>query len=492
MGSAAEYEAVFGLEVHAELLTESKVFCSCATSFGSKPNTQTCPVCLGLPGTLPVLNEKVVEYALRLALALKCKINTPTRFDRKNSYYPDLPKNYQISQNYLPLAYDGSLDIFVDGEKRSIEIDNIHIEEDAGKNLHYEDTGLKGISLIDLNRTGMPLLEIVSKPQMHSLGEVASYMKTLRDILLYVNICDCKMEEGHLRFEANVSLRRAGESQLGVRTEMKNLNSFKMVLDSLSYEIERHRKILTGGGNILQETRLWDGRARKTLPMRGKEEAEDYRYFPEPDLPPLFISKEQLKKIGDSLPELPVDKISRLKQQYELPHSGAEILAGSRPLADFYELTVKTCDDRKLACNWLTGEFLALLKETGYTIEEGGRQVRENKLSPEKLGNLLLLIKKGIISALTGKSVLAEMFKSGKEAEEIISEKGVSQISNEEELTKIVEEVLSKNDKSVRDYHSGKKKALGFLIGQVMSASGGKANPKLASKLLQEMIQQEP
>lgn len=477
----AEYEAVIGLEVHAELSTKTKIFCGCGTEFGVRPNSQTCPVCLGLPGVLPVLNQKVAEYAVRTALALNCQINLCNNFDRKNYYYPDLPKNYQISQNYLPFATDGYIDIFVRGSKQKVRISNIHMEEDAGKNLHAEDTGLQEASLVDFNRAGIPLLEIVTYPDMHNLEEVDRFMTTLRDILLYIGVCDCKMEEGDLRFEANISLRPSGETGLGPRVEMKNLNSFKMVLKALQYEMQRQQEVLQEGKKVAQETRLWDEKGGKTYSMRSKEEAHDYRYFPEPDLVPLVTDKKLIEKIRSSLPELPSSRLERFCKDYNLPEFDAGVLTSNRDLADFYEQVVAIRHDTKMVSNWIMGDFLAILNDEKL-------DVADCPFSPEQFAELLELLKKETINAPSAKNVLREMFNSGKSPGTIVEEKGLSQISDEGNIKTIVLKVISENTGSVADYHKGKKKAVGFLVGQVMKATKGRANPKLVNKLLEEEL----
>ena len=479
-----EYEIVIGLEVHAELSTETKVFCGCGTRFGAEPNSQVCPVCLGMPGVLPVLNQKVVEYAVLTALAFDCRINDNNKFDRKNYYYPDLPKNYQISQNYFPIALDGHVKIFVDGEKKQIRINNIHIEEDAGKNLHAEDTGLTNASLVDFNRTGVPLLEIVTYPDMRSLQEVEKFMTALRDILLYLNVCDCRMEEGSLRFEANISLKPIGSEQLGNRVEMKNLNSFKTVLNALKYETKRQEKLLTEGKEVMQETRLWNDKEGKTYPMRSKEEARDYRYFPEPDLVSVSIDNEFIENIRSSLPELPSAKFERFVREYKIPPYDAEVLTSNRALANFYEEAVSIFTDAKTVSNWVMSELLGILNEKGMNIENC-------KISPGQFAELLNLLKTGKISAPSAKNVLKDMFDSGKDAGKIIEEKGLSQIGGEEDIKEIIVKVISENHGPVSDFHKGKEKAIGYLVGQVMKATRGRANPNLTNKLLIEILKKQ-
>ncbi|MCD5390271.1 Asp-tRNA(Asn)/Glu-tRNA(Gln) amidotransferase subunit GatB [candidate division NPL-UPA2 bacterium] len=476
------YQLVVGLEVHAELSTESKVFCGCSTRFGEEPNSQTCPVCLGLPGALPVLNKKAVEYAIRAALAMNCEISRHSQFDRKNYYYPDLPKNYQISQNYLPFASDGCLNISIKGETKRIGINNIHLEEDAGKSLHGEDTGLTEESLVDFNRAGVPLIEIVTRPDMHSLEEVKKFMTNLRDVLLYLDICDCHMEEGSIRFEANISLRPEGESKLGNRVEVKNLNSFKMVLKALEYEMGRQENLLQEGRVIKAETRLWNEAKGMTSAMRGKEGAPDYRYFPEPDLVPLVIDSKWIEEIKESIPELPQARKMRLMKEYGIPEYDASVLTANRPLADFYEETAALFPDGKMVSNWVMVELLGRLNERNLKIED-------SPLRPSHIAEMFTLIKDGLISGKMAKDVFTEMFDTGKGAGAIVEERGWTQISDESRVREIVEEVIRKNPKSVKDFQGGKQKALGFLVGQVMKETRGKANPQLVNKMLREKLQ---
>lgn len=475
------YQPVVGLEVHAELSTDSKVFCGCSTRFGQEPNSQTCPVCLGFPGMLPVLNKKVVEYGLKAALALNGEVSPYSKFDRKNYYYPDLPKNYQISQNYLPLASNGHLNISIKGRVKTIGISNIHLEEDAGKNLHGEDTGRAEESLVDFNRAGVPLIEIVTGPDMHKLEEVEEFMSTLRDVLLYLGICDCRMEEGSLRFEANISLRPEGESTLGNRVEMKNLNSFKMVLKALEYEMSRQKDILQQGKTVKAETRLWDEEKGITSAMRGKEEAPDYRYFPEPDLVSLVIDSKWIEKIKKSLPELPQARRMRLIKEYGIPEYDAGVLTANRALAGFYEEVVKLFPDGKKVSNWVMVELLGRLKERKLKIED-------SLVRPSQLAEMLTLIKDGLISGKIAKDVFTEMFNTGKGASTVVEEKGWMQISDESQMREIVEEIIRKNPKSVEDFQGGKEKVFGFLVGQVMKETAGKANPQLVNKLLRERL----
>jgi len=477
----AEIIPVIGLEVHAELATESKIFCSCSTEFGAPPNTHTCPVCLGLPGVLPVINKKVLDFAIRLAIALNCRILPYSKMDRKNYYYPDLPKNYQISQNYLPFAVDGYVEIDAGGEVKRVRINNMHIEEDAGKNIHAEDTGLFGWSLVDFNRAGVPLVEIVTEPDMHSLEEVEAFMETLREILLYTEVSDCKMEEGSLRFEANVSVKRADWDKLGARVEMKNLNSFKAVLKALEYEIERQSRILEQGGVVEQETRLWDPKRGVTRPMRTKEYAHDYRYFPEPDLVPIIVDEAWIEEIRAGMPELPRARRKRFVAQYGIPEYDAQVLTSDKKLADFFEECCKLWDDYKAISNWIMVELMKLLNDTGKSLEEAS-------IKPEHVVEVIRMIKEGKITGNVGKEVFQKSFHTGKSPAQIVEEENLAQISDVSALEGIVDEVIENNPKAVADFKSGKEKALAFLMGMVMKATRGQANPQLVQKLLREKL----
>jgi len=474
-----EYEPVIGLEVHVQLQTESKIFCGCATAFGGEPNTQACPVCMGMPGTLPVLNRKAVEYALRLALATNCKIAPLSLFARKNYFYPDLPKGYQISQYELPLATGGWIEI-PDGEGgiKKVGIIRIHLEEDAGKLIHGEG---ESFSYVDFNRAGVPLVEIVTAPDLGSPKEAVEFLKMLRTILRYLEISDGDMEKGNLRCDANVSVRPRGTNLLGTRTEIKNMNSFRHVERALSYEIQRQIETLQEGKKIIQETRLWDPQRGVTVPMRTKEEAHDYRYFPEPDLLPLEIKEEWLEKIRANLPELPLQRRQRFVQQYLLPEYDATVLTSSKALADLYERCVSLFPDPKQVSNWITTELLRLLNETGKDPEEC-------PIGAEDLAELLSLIKDGTISGKIGKEVLEEMFLSGKGAKQIVREKGLEQITDEAYLTNIITEIIQAHPKEVEEYRKGKDKLLGFFVGQVMKKTQGKANPQLTNKLLLKLL----
>jgi len=473
------YEAVIGLEVHAQLLTRTKIFCNCSTAFGAPPNTHTCPVCLGMPGVLPVLNRKVVDYTLRMALATHCTIASESRFARKNYFYPDLPKGYQISQYELPIAEHGHIFIEMNGgKKRRIGITRIHMEEDAGKLIHDP---YRPVSGVDFNRTGVPLIEIVSEPDMRTAEEAGAYLRQLRAILRYLEICDGNMEEGSFRCDANVSVRSAGSDTFGTRTELKNMNSFKHVENALTYEIERQKACLEDGRDVIQETRLWDPAKGVTAPMRGKEEAHDYRYFPDPDLVPLVIENRWVEEIRASLPELPDAKRARFITEYDLPAYDAEILTSSRALADYFEACVKDFPDPKTVSNWVMGNVLATLKATNKTIEEA-------PVSAERLAELLRLIDSGVISGKIAKTVFDEMVEKGTAPEAIVREKGLVQVADPDAIAKVVKKVLTEHAKEVSDYKAGKTKLFGFFVGQVMKATRGKANPKMVNEILKKMI----
>lgn len=474
----SKYETVIGLEVHVELATKTKIFCSCPTEFGKAPNTNICPVCLGLPGTLPVLNKKAVEYAIKAALALNCSIGSYTKFDRKNYFYPDLPKAYQISQLDRPLASGGYLEIEAEGKKKRIGINRVHMEEDAGKLVHAESGAY---SLADYNRAGVPLIEIVSEPDISSPAEAKAYLEKLRSIMLYAGVSDVKMEEGSLRCDANISLRPAGSSKLGTKVEIKNMNSFKAVQSALEYEVRRQAAELDAGGEIIQETRRWDENSGKTYSMRSKEEAEDYRYFPDPDLLPLQIEKEWVEEIRQSLPEMPDSRRKRYMEDYNLSAYDAEVITATKSMADFFEATLQEYNDAKAVANWLMGDISRQLNAEGVEIDR-------TKLTPSHLAELLKLQDKGTISGKIAKTVFREMFASGKMPAQIVEEKGLVQISDEGAIAAIVEQVIAENPGPVSDYRSGKEKALGYLVGQVMKLSKGKANPQLANKLLREKL----
>lgn len=478
-----KYEAVIGLEVHTELQTTTKIFCSCRTSFGADPNTNVCPVCLGLPGVLPVLNKKVLEYAVRAGLALNCEISRFSKFDRKNYYYPDLPKNFQTSQFDLPICEHGYLDVEVDGEKRRIRITRAHMEEDAGKLVHHGTSITDSdYSLVDYNRTGTPLLEIVSVPDMRSAKEAVAYMEKMRAILQYVGISDCRMEEGSLRCDANVSVRPVGQKELGTKTEIKNINSFKGVERAIEYEAMRQAELLEDGGKVVQETRTWDEKEGVTKSMRTKEEANDYRYFPEPDLVPFTVSDEYIENIRKSLPELPDARKERYMKEFGLSSEDAVFMTNDKATADYFEAAVAAGADPKAAVNWLMGEFASQLSNDGIEIDKA-------PVSAENLAALLKLISKGTISGKIAKKVFATMWKEGGNPDDIVKAQGLVQISDTAELSKLVDEVVGNNPKAVEDFKAGKKKAVGALVGQIMKATKGKANPRVINELLNKKLQ---
>ena len=478
-----KYEAVIGLEVHTELQTKTKIFCSCRTSFGADPNTNVCPVCLGLPGVLPVLNKKVLEYAVRAGLALNCEISHFSKFDRKNYYYPDLPKNFQTSQFDLPICEHGYLDVEVEGEKRRIRITRAHMEEDAGKLVHHGTSITDSdYSLVDYNRTGTPLLEIVSEPDMRSAKEAVAYMEKMRAILQYVGISDCRMEEGSLRCDANVSVRPVGQKELGTKTEIKNINSFKGVERAIEYEAMRQAELLEDGGKVVQETRTWDEKEGVTKSMRTKEEANDYRYFPEPDLVPFTVSDEYIENIRKFLPELPDARKERYMKEFGLSSEDAVFMTNDKATADYFEAAVDAGADPKACVNWLMGEFASQLSTDGIEIAKA-------PVSAENLAALLKLISKGTISGKIAKKVFATMWKEGGNPEEIVKAQGLVQISDTAELSKLVDEVVGKNPKAVEDFKAGKKKAVGALVGQIMKATKGKANPRVINELLNKKLQ---
>lgn len=474
-----EFETVIGLEVHAQMKTKTKIFCGCTTVFGNPPNSNTCPVCLGMPGVLPVLNKKVVEYAMKMALATHSEIAEVNQFARKNYFYPDLPKGYQISQFELPIAEHGYVDIEVDGREMRIGLTRIHMEEDAGKLIHDET---QPQSYVDLNRTGVPLIEIVSEPDMRSAAEATAYLKKIHAILRYLDICDGNMQEGSFRCDANISLRLVGEKELGTRTELKNMNSFRNVQRALEYEERRQRDILLDGGKVVQETLLWDPDRNATASMRGKEEAHDYRYFPDPDLVPVVIDKEWVERIHSSLPELPGAKKERFISELGLGEEDAAILTSSRELADYFEAALAGYSNAKKLGNWMMTEMLRELKG------EDGIDVGEFPVSPENLAVLLTMIDKGTISGKIAKTVFEEMMASGKDPETIVKEKNLVQMSDEGDLVKIVQEILAANPEQVEQFKGGKTKVLGFFVGQLMQRTKGKANPKMANELFNKEL----
>lgn len=480
----SDYEIVIGLEVHVELKTKTKIFCGCSTEFGAEPNSQICPGCAGFPGALPVLNEKVVEYAIKAGLALNSEIARYCKFDRKNYFYPDLPAAYQISQFDLPICQGGHLDIEVDGKRKRIGITRAHMEEDAGKLVHQGTITTSPYSLVDLNRSGMPLIEIVSEPDMRSAEEARAYVEKLRSVLLFAGVSDCKMQEGSLRCDANISVRPKGETKLGTRVEIKNLNSFRSLERAIDYEAKRQVDAILDGEKLVQETRTWDEEKQVTRSMRTKEEADDYRYFPDPDLPPVVISEEWIKRIQDEMPELPEQAQKRLVDTYELSEYDASILTLTPEYLAFFDESAKLYPDAKVIANWMMGELNRLLNTANIDINN-------SKISPQALIDLLQLIDQGVISGKMAKDVFEEMFASGKSPEVIIKEKGMAQISDEDTLVTIIDEIVSGNPKVVEDYKQGKEKALGFFIGQVMKATKGQANPAIVNKLLRDRLSRE-
>ena len=477
-----KYEAVIGLEVHVQLNTRSKIFCGCSTEFGAPPNTHVCPVCMGQPGVLPVLNKEVLYKAIKAGLALNGEIALYSKFDRKNYFYPDLPKGYQISQYDLPIMKNGYLDITLSsGEVKRIGITRMHMEEDAGKLIHSEG---EAVSYVDFNRAGVPLLEIVSEPDMRSSEEAYFYLKELRNIMKYIEVSDVNMEEGSLRCDANVSIRPKGEKRFGTKVEIKNMNSFNSVKRAIEYEIARQIEILESGGTIFQETRLYDAEKNKTFSMRTKEEAHDYRYFPEPDLPPIVIDKSLIEEIRNSLPELPVERRKRFVTEYSLTQFDANLLTEEKELADYFEYCVKNSrvEPKKFA-NWIQSEVLAVLNEKNITIKDF-----ENIVQPGELINLLSFIEDGTISGKIAKDVFLEMINTGKCAREIIELKGLKQITDSSEIERWVNEVIDKNPKEVEKYRQGNEKILGFFVGEVMKLSKGKANPKLVNEILRKKL----
>ncbi|MEY8353268.1 Asp-tRNA(Asn)/Glu-tRNA(Gln) amidotransferase subunit GatB [Lachnospiraceae bacterium 54-53] len=473
-----QYETVIGLEVHVELATKTKIFCSCSTEFGGDPNTHTCPVCTGMPGSLPVLNRQVVEYALAVGLAANCEINQYCKFDRKNYFYPDNPQNYQISQLYLPICHDGFVEIDTTAGKKKIGIHEIHMEEDAGKLIHDE---WEDCSLVDFNRSGVPLIEIVSEPDMRSADEVIAYLEKLRLIIQYLGASDCKLQEGSMRADVNLSIREAGASAFGTRTEMKNLNSFKAIARAIEGERKRQIELLEEGKKVIQETRRWDDNKESSHAMRSKEDAKDYRYFPDPDLPPVVISDEWIADIKARQPELKTEKMIRYQEEFHLSGYDADIITASKHMADIFEAVTAICRKPKEAANWLMVEGMRLLKE--HELEP------ENMtFSPENLANLIELVDNGTINRTVGKEVFEKVFAQDIDPEKYVEEKGLKVVSDEGELRKVIEGIVSANPQSVEDYRSGKEKAMGFLVGQTMRSMKGKADPGMVNKILKELL----
>ena len=473
-----DYEVVIGLEVHAELSTKTKIFCSCPTSFGANPNTHVCPICMAMPGTLPVLNEKVVEYAVRAGLATECTISQDSKNDRKNYFYPDLPKAYQISQYDKPLCEHGKIEIEPSTGRKAIGITRIHIEEDAGK-LNHDDFG-RG-SLVDLNRAGVPLIEIVSEPDLRSSEEVDLYLRKLKSILEYIEVSDCKMQEGSLRADVNVSIRKKGAKEFGTRTEMKNMNSFRSITRAIEYEIDRQVDVIDNGGKIEQETLRWDEVSGKTFSMRDKEDAQDYRYFPEPDLVAIRLSEEYINNIKNNLPEMPESRRIRYIEEFKLSEKDAKLLTNSKYLSNMFEAAEKICKNAKAVANWLLSDISRILNEK--ELEPDGIP-----FTAEQLAKVIQLIDKGTISSAIGKKVIEELFENPKNPEEIIKEKGWIQISDEGAIKEVVQKVIANNPQSVADYKAGKDKAVGFLVGQAMKETKGKANPQMLNKMLLEEL----
>ncbi|MFO7569453.1 MAG: Asp-tRNA(Asn)/Glu-tRNA(Gln) amidotransferase subunit GatB [Smithellaceae bacterium] len=473
-----EFETVIGLEVHAQMLRDTKIFCNCSTKVRGAPNSHACPVCLGMPGVLPVLNKKVVEFAMKMALATDCTINPSNSFARKNYFYPDLPKGYQISQYAYPIAEHGHVWLDVNGEKKKIGITRIHMEEDAGKLMHDEHNPA---SYVDLNRTGVPLIEIVSEPDMRSPEEAADYLKRLHEILVYLEICDGNMEEGSFRCDANVSIRPRGQQAFGTRTELKNMNSFRNVQRALEYEVKRQQYLVENGQQIIQESRLWDDAQGMTNPMRSKEEAHDYRYFPDPDLVPVIVDDAWVAEIRAGMPELPLAKRERFIKEYQIPAYDAGVLTAEKPLAVYYEEVVKLCGKPKQASNWVMGDVLRFLNEDK-------RGIRDCPITAGSLADMIRLIEQGTISGKMAKDVIVDMYQTGKTPQEIIAEKGMVQITDEGALLKTITDIIEANPNQLNEYRGGKEKLFGFFVGQVMKATQGKANPQLVNDLLKKLL----
>lgn len=475
---AKQYETVIGLEVHVELATKTKIFCGCSTEFGGAPNTHTCPVCTGMPGSLPVLNKQVVEYALAVGLATNCTITQYCKFDRKNYFYPDNPQNYQISQLYLPICRNGYVEIDTPEGSKKVGIHEIHMEEDAGKLIHDE---WEDCSLVDFNRSGVPLIEIVSEPDMRSADEVIAYLDKLRLIVQYLGASDCKLQEGSMRADVNLSVREAGSEKFGTRTEMKNLNSFRAIARAIEGERNRQIELLEEGKSVIQETRRWDDNKEYSYAMRSKEDAQDYRYFPDPDLAPVYISDEWLESVRKRQPELRTEKMKRYKKEFDIPDYDIEIITGAKHMADIFEATVALGSQPKKVSNWLMVETLRLLKEKEMEPED-------IRFSPENLAKLIGLTEQKVINSTVAKEVFEEMFDKDIDPEKYVEEKGLKTVNDEGALKKTVEEVIAANPQSVEDYRNGKEKAIGFLVGQTMKAMKGKADPASVNKLLKELL----
>ena len=474
-----DYEVVIGLEVHVELATKTKIFCGCSTAFGGAPNTHTCPVCTGMPGSLPVLNKKVVEYAMAVGLATNCSITRDCKFDRKNYFYPDNPQNYQISQLYLPICRDGHVDVKLeDGTEKSIRIHEIHMEEDAGKLIHDE---WEDVSYVDYNRSGVPLIEIVSEPDMRNAEEVIAYLTKLRSTIQYLGASDCKLQEGSMRADVNLSVREKGSTEFGTRTETKNLNSFSAIQRAIEAETARQIDIIEAGGQVVQETRRWNDDKEYSYAMRSKEDAQDYRYFPEPDLVPIVISDEWIAEIKARQPELRTEKLERYKKEFGLPDYDAEIITGHKKFADLFEATTEICKKPKKVSNWIMGEIIRLLKENEMDPED-------IKFSPVNLAKVIELADSGAINSTVAKEVFEEVFKHDIDPDKYVEEKGLKTVNDAGELQTVVEQVIKDNPQSVEDYRNGKEKAIGFLVGQTMKAMKGKANPGMVNELLREML----
>ncbi|MBD5495882.1 MAG: Asp-tRNA(Asn)/Glu-tRNA(Gln) amidotransferase subunit GatB [Lachnospiraceae bacterium] len=476
---AKEYETIIGLEVHVELATKTKIFCGCSTAFGGEPNTHTCPVCTGMPGSLPVLNKQVLEYAIAVGLATNCDITRYGKFDRKNYFYPDNPQNYQISQLYLPICRNGGVEIETEeGGKKTVGIHEIHMEEDAGKLIHDE---WEDCSLVDYNRSGVPLIEIVSDPDMRSAEEVIAYLEKLRLIIQYLGASDCKLQEGSMRADVNLSVREVGAEEFGTRTEMKNLNSFKAIARAIEGERERQIDLIEEGKEVIQETRRWDDTKGESYAMRSKEDAQDYRYFPDPDLTPIVVSEEMLAEIKSRQPEFRTEKMARYKEEYGIPDYDIDIITGAKHMADLFEETVAICNQPKKVSNWLMGETMRLMKEKEVDAED-------LSFSPANLAKLIALVDSKAINSSVAKEVFEVMFEQDIDPEKYVEEKGLKTVNDEGALRKTIEDVIANNPQSVEDYHNGKEKAIGFLVGQTMKAMKGKADPGMVNRILKEIL----